>query len=170
MIRLVLILLFLIIVWLLFVAKISRMQRITAVVCACLLFAGAVWFDDNRKRPKPNLLSVDAVRSCGLLVAPPYRSNYDFSLCFRNEAQSGKVKRLTLDVTGKLCGSAENEPCKEIETVRRDLPVTIEPGQTMRVKQSLKFDRVAALKSSDDNIEQNLQWSVKIASVKATPN
>ena len=159
MIRIVLILLVLLIVWLLFVAKLEKNQRIIAVIVICLVFAVAVWFDDNRKRPKQHLLSTSDIVSCGLEADAPYRSNFDFSLCFQNVASKGTARRLMFDVQARICSS---EPCEVVETVSREIPVLIPAGQMITVKQSLRFDS-AAKKSSD------MMWFVAVTGVKATP-
>ena len=182
MIRLVLVLLFLIIVWLLFIARLSRTQRIVAVVVMCILFAGAVWFDDNRKRPKGNLLAIDDVSSCGIKASQPYRSNYDFTLCFNNQSNHATARRLSFTVTASHCLS---EPCQTIETVSRELPVTIAAGDSLELQQSLKFDAVVSLienglsrpeQESTAAAEvatighEDIKWSVTVVGVKATPN
>lgn len=159
MIRLVLVLLFLIIVWLLFIASFNRTQRIIGVIITCVLFAGAVWFDDNRKRPKANILSAEDIVSCGIQATPQYRSNYNLDLCFKSLASSGTVRRLIFDVQASSC---KTQPCEVIESVSREIPVVISAGELLSVEQSLKFDKVASF-------NEEVLWSITIKGVKATP-
>lgn len=159
MIRLVLVLLFLIIVWLLFIARLSRIQRVVAVVVMCILFAGAVWFDDNRKRPKASILSAEDIISCGIQATPQYRSNYNFDLCFKNLASSGTVRRLIFDVQASSCIT---QPCEVIESVSREIPIVIRAGAMLSVEESLKFDKVSSF-------NEQVLWSITIKGVKATP-
>ena len=170
MIRLVLILLCLVIVWLLFIANLSRTQRIVAVILTCVLFVGAVWFDDNRKRPKTNLVLIDDVVNCGIEVSSPYRSNFEFNLCFENQAERGTVRRLSFEILAHDC---KTKPCTEIETVLREIPVTIPTGERTLLKQSLKFDAVAALAQNSDGepdaADMHIQWSLNLVGVKAIP-
>ena len=171
MIRLVLVLLLLVIVWLLFIANFTRNQRIIGVIVTCMLFVGAVWFDDNRKRPKSNILALDDISSCGIEAASPYRSNYDFSLCFENIAKQGTVRRLSFEVVASDCNS---QPCQTVETVLREMPLTIAAGERALVKQNLKFDTVAGLLQNTDEDPamryKDIRWSVNLVEVKATPN
>jgi len=161
MIRLVMLLLFALIVWVMFFSKLSPIPRRTTAGFIFTLFVAAVWFDDYRKRPKDDVLPAQDVISCGIDSTALYRSNVELKLCFANTAERGTVRRIKFEVNASRCpGSADQQQCELIERVEREMPIVIGARSQTTTNQSLRFDKLSALDAS-------VQWSVKVISVKA---
>ncbi len=159
MLRVVLILLFLLIVWVLFFSKLSALPRRIIAVVILIVFIAAVWFDDHRKRPKVGLIKTAEVVSCGISTTSVYRSTYDLQLCFANTAPQGTVKRLRFAVLANECSSGS---CDLIQRVEREMPFVIEAGSQTSLLESLRFDNI-----TDTNTA--IQWSAEVLEVKAIP-
>lgn len=159
MIRLVLILLFLLIIWVLFFAKLTTQVKRMIIVVIVALFVSAVWYDDHRKRPQENLVSTNEVVSCGVNARGSYRSTFELELCFVNQAQQGTVRRIRFSVLGEQC---QGEQCQIRQRVEREVGVEIAPRATKNIRQSLRFDQLRP-------DQEPITWTLSVASVKATP-
>ncbi len=113
-------------------------------------------------KPRSGLINVADVQVCELSAQYSYRSDYEISLCLQNTA-STTVKRVQFDITVSQCVTGDE--CTELETVTRDIPVSIDPGKRAQLIQTLRFDKLAALNA----LPEQLSWSGKVVQVKAVP-
>lgn len=161
MIRLVILVLFLILLWLLIASGFERRRKI---VIGLLLVATAVAgfiFEGYDKHELSNLVAESQVQSCGISAKHSYRTNYDLKLCVQNFAEIGSISRLKMAIVAKICPPAQGQECLELARVIRDIPVKIVPQSQVTILQNLSFKDV-------DPSAKETQWSLEIISTKAT--
>jgi hypothetical protein len=161
MIRLVILLLFLILLWLLIASGFERRKKIVLGLLLLGIAIAGFFFEGYDKREHTNLLQESQVQSCGVTAKPSYRSNFDFQLCLQNLAETGVVSRLKMAVIAKVCPDTDGQQCFEVERVVRDIPVKIMPMSQVSIMQNLSFKQVA-----QGNTQ--VQWSFEVISIKAT--
>lgn len=161
MIRLVILLLFLILLWLLAASGFDRRRKI---VFGLLLIASAIGlflFEGYDKRELTNLISENQVQSCGVSAEHSYRTNFDLQLCIQNLAETGTISRLKMAIVAQTCSANEVSTCLQLERVIRDIPVKISAKSQSLILQNLSFRQV-------DPNDLSVQWSLEILSTKAT--
>lgn len=161
MVRLVVLLLFVILFWLLVASGFERRRKIVlGVLLICLAVAGFV-FEGYDKRELKNLISQSQVQSCGVSAKHSYRTNYDLQLCVQNLADNGSISRLKMAIVAQKCSPNDTQECLQLERVIRDIPVKIAAKSQAHILQNLSFKLV-------DPADQNVDWSLEIISTKAT--
>lgn len=163
MIRLVILLLFLILFWLLMASGFERRRKIVLGLLLIGLAIGAFLVDGYDKRELENLVEESQVQSCGIKATHSYRSNYDLELCVQNLAEKGSLSRLKMAIVAQKCSVKNEQPCLQLERVIRDIPVKIGPTSQQLILQNLSFKQV-------DPNDSDVQWSLEILSSKATRN
>lgn len=116
-----------------------------------------VWLESNAGLPRSGIIGKDDISSCGIEAKHSYRSNFDLTICLRNNASDGLVKQLSLSIIVQSCSAPDN--CLVLETVQRDVGVDIAPNTAVTIKQNLSFDAV-------DPAATNTVWTVQVMSVK----
>lgn len=161
MIRLVILVLFLILLWLLIASGFERRKKM--VLGLLLLIVAIVGFivEGYDKRELSDLVDESQVQSCGITAEHSYRTNYDLRLCVQNFAERGVISRLKMAVVAKVCPPVSGQQCLELDRVIRDIPVKISPKSQALILQNLSFKNV-------DPSNKELQWSFEILSTKAT--
>lgn len=157
MIRVIIILLFLFIIWVLYASGFDKPRKVRISIVAVVLCLFAFWFDGYDKRQISNLVSLDNVKVCGLSADYSYRTNFDFKVCVQNTAEKGTLSRIDFAVIAQDCGAQE---CTDIQRVERSTPIDVAPQQQISLEQNISFDQV----DPDSNA---VQWSVLILKTKA---
>ena len=157
MIRVIIVLVFLFLLWVLYGSGFEKPRKIRISIIALILFAAAFWFDGYDKRELRNLVAVTDVGGCGVSGQFSYRTNFDLSICVTNNATKGTISRLKLAVIASRC---EAQTCTELQRVERSLLVSIAPATSVTLEQNLSFDKVSPS-------ESGLQWSVDVLETKA---
>jgi hypothetical protein len=158
MIRVIILVIFLFLVWVLYASGFEKPRKIRICIIALVLCAIGFWFDGYYKRELNNLLDVSQVRVCGVVAEFSYRTNYDLEICLQNDASDATVSRLNMAVIASNCGP---QNCVEVQRVEKDVLVSIAPLSRTTLEQNLSFDRV--------NPDQgSIQWSVEVIGIKAT--
>jgi hypothetical protein len=161
MIRLVILLLFLILFWLLIASGFERRRKIVIGLLLVGLALGGFLFDGYDKRELSNLIDVSQVQSCGVTAKHSYRTNYDLELCIQNLASTGSISRLNMAITAQKCPPSKDQACLQIDRVVRDILVKITAKSQVIVLQNLSFKQV-------DPNDTEVQWELEILSTKAT--
>ena len=157
MIRLVLLALAVFLSWVLFVSEFNKRQKITICVIAVMVTIFALWFEQSGQTPKDDLIAVSEIVDCGVRAEHSYRTNFDIEFCITNIAAQATAIRISIDFSALDCESGD---CVEFQTVNKVVRVTLAPGESTTLTESLDFDQV------DESVE-NIVWSTKIISVKA---
>lgn len=157
MIRVIIVLVFLFLVWVLYASGFEKARKIRISVIALALCALGFWFDGYDKRQIKNLVDISQIESCGVTAEHSYRTNYDLSICVQNSASEGTIKRLLFAVIASRC---ESDECAEVQRVERSLLVDIPPGSKVDLEQNLAFDKLTPTQS-------DLNWSAEILETKA---
>lgn len=158
MIRLVIVLVGLFVLWVLFVSGFDKRRKIVLTLVALVMCAAGMWFDVFSNKPKSNVVLLSEVISCGVKAQHTYRTNFDITLCVKNNAAQGAIKRARFAVVASSCLAATE--CQEIDRVVRDVAVNVQAGEQQTIVQNLSFKSVA-------NDAENIVWSVEMESVKA---
>jgi len=157
MIRVIILLIFLFLVWVLYASGFERTRKIRICIIAIVLCSIGFWFDSYDKRELANLIDVSQVKECGVTAKFSYRTNYDLEICIQNDATNATVSRLKVAAIASNCAA---QRCVEIQRVERDMLVNIAPISRTTLKQNLSFDRV----KPDQN---SIQWSIEVLGIKA---
>ncbi len=158
MIRVIIVLIFLFLVWVLYASGFEKPRKIRICIIAIVLCSIGFWFDGYYKRELNNLIDVSQVQVCGVTSEFSYRTNYNLKICLQNEATDATVSRLKMVVIASNCAE---QLCVEVQRVERDVLINIAPISRTTLEQNLSFDRV--------NPDQNsIQWSVEVLDIKAT--
>lgn len=157
MIRVIIILLFLFIIWVLYASGFDKPRKIRISIIAVVFCLIAFWFDGYDKRQISNLVSLENVKVCGLSAEYSYRTNFDFKLCVRNTAEKGTLSRIDFAVIAQDC---RDDECTEIQRVERSTPIDVAPQQESSLEQNISFDKV-------DPDSKAVQWSALILKTKA---
>ena len=160
MIRLVILILFVILLWLLIASGFERRKKMVLGALLILSAIGAFLFEGYDKRDLPNLVDESQVQSCGVTAKHSYRSNFDLNLCVQNLAEKGVISRLKMAIVAKKCSSSDAESCLEIDRVVRDIPVKISPKAEVTLLQNLSFKNV-------EPASKDVQWSLEVIATKA---
>ena len=158
MIRVIILLIFLFLVWVLYASGFEKPRKIRICIIAVVLCSIGFWFDGYYKRALNSLIEVSEVRVCGVTAEFSYRTNYDVKICLQNDATDAAVSRLKVAVIASNCAE---DLCAEVQRVERDTLVNIDPISRVTLEQNLSFDRVNQDQSS-------IQWSVEVLDIKAT--
>lgn len=161
MIRLVILLLFVVLLWLLIASGFERRRKIVLGVLLIGCAIGAFLFEGYDKRELENLVAESDVKSCGMTAKHSYRTNFDLELCVQNLAEKGTISRLKMAVVAQKCSAQNAQECLQLERVIRDIPVKITPKSQVYILQNLSFKHV-------DPQDNNVDWSLDIISTKAT--
>ena len=157
MIRVIIVLVFLFLVWVLYVSGFEKPRKIRISIIALILCGIGFWFDGYDKRQVSNFVSIDDVASCGVNAAHSYRTNFDLAICVQNNAEKGTINRLNMAVIASQCDA---QTCTQLQRVERSMLVNIPPKSLSTVDQNLSFDDVSPLLT-------NVQWSFEILETKA---
>lgn len=158
MIRVLIVILLLFVVWVLFLSDFNKQKKIIIAVLAAVVFVIAIWLDGYGEKPAEGIVSKQDLRSCGLKLEHSYRSNYDVDLCLRNTAERGTVKRLRFAIIASDC--AEQDSCKELQRVEREVLFVVAPSKSATLKDNLSFSQV-------DPARERISWSVEVLNIKA---
>lgn len=161
MIRVIILLVFLFLVWVLYVSGFEKPRKIRISIIALILCAVGFWFDGYDKREIRNFVDISDVVSCGLTAEYSYRTNFDLTICVKNNASKGTISRLNFAVIASQC---EGQICTQLQRVERSLLVNISPSSTVKLEQNMSFDNVSPTLSS---IQNGLQWSIEMLETKA---
>lgn len=157
MIRVIIVLVFLFLVWVLYVSGFEKPRKIRISIIALILCGIGFWFDGYDKRQVSNFVSIDDVASCGVNAEHSYRTNFDLAICVQNNAEKGTISRLNMAVIASQCDA---QTCTQLQRVERSMLVNIPPKSLSTVDQNLSFDDVSPLLT-------NVQWSFEILETKA---
>lgn len=161
MIRLVILILFIILLWLLVASGFERFKKMVLGTLLILLAVAGFIYEGYDKRELSDLVNESQIQSCGVTASHSYRSNYDLKLCVQNLAEKGVISRMKMAVVAKLCTSSDAESCLEIDRVLRDVPVRVPPKSQVYILQNLSFRNV-------EPTTKGVQWSLEILDTKAT--
>lgn len=157
MIRVIIVLVFLFLVWVLYVSGFEKPRKIRISVIALILCAIGFWFDGYDKRQLRNFVSIEDVASCGVSAKHSYRTNFDLAICVQNNAEKGTINRLNIAIIASQC---EAQTCTQLQRVERSTLVNIPPNSTVTLEQNLGFDDVSP-------VLKGLQWSFDVLETKA---
>lgn len=160
MIRLIIALLGIILFWLWLFAPLSKRPKIILTSLILVLAIGLALFESYSHKPRENLIDVTEISICGLNAQHRYRSDYRVNLCLKNTAETSAVKRVSFSVSASNCDGVPK--CEVLETVVRDIPVTIKPNETVNLMETLRFELVLPE-------AEGVLWSADVISVKAVP-
>ncbi|MFT6407368.1 MAG: hypothetical protein ACJAQ6_000779 [Arenicella sp.] len=158
MIRVIILLIFLFLVWVLYASGFERLRKIRICIIALVVSAIGFWFDGYYKRELDNLVDVSQVQVCGVSSEFSYRTNYNLTICVQNDASGATVSRLKVAAIASNCAA---QSCVEVQRVERDMLVNIAPLSRVQLEQNLSFTNVSPDQS-------NIQWSVEVLEVKAS--
>ena len=158
MIRLIIIAIGLFLIWVLFVANLSRQRKIAIAAIAVALSVAAIWLESSLGTPRENLLATSDIEDCGTSATHSYRSDFDISLCLQNNSKIARVTRLGFEVLALQCNAAQE--CQEVQRVAREVPVDLAANSRSTLKQSLSFDQVSTQ-------AKDIQWRVEVTTVHA---
>jgi hypothetical protein len=158
MIRVIILVIFLFLVWVLYASGFEKARKIRICIIALVVCAIGFWFDGYYKRELDSLLGVSQVEVCGVTAEFSYRTNYNFELCLQNDASDATVSRLNMAVIASKCAG---QSCIEVQRVERDTLVSIAPRSRAILEQNLSFDQV-------DPDQGSIKWSLEVIDVKAT--
>jgi hypothetical protein len=158
MIRLFIIAIGAFLVWVLFVSGFSRQRKLVIAALAVVLSIAAVWFESSLGSPSKNVLAVSEVVDCGTSAVHSYRSNFDVTICFKNNSTMADVKRVAFEVLALRCES--NGECTQVQRVSRELSIELPANQSAKVHQSLSFPLVQPVSGA-------FTWQVQVKGLKA---
>lgn len=156
MIRLIVLLVFLFLLWVLFASGFERRRKIVVSVIAVLACLATLVFDGYTKRESNSLIANSDIHTCGISAQHTYRTNFDVTICLVNKHPSATLSRLEMQVIASSC---EASNCTEVQRVTRDIPMQLGASARQNLIQNLSFDAV----NSD---AQNINWSVEIITTK----
>ena len=159
MIRLIIVLVFLFLIWLLFVSEFSKNRKIAISVFALLLCGFSIWYDDYSKKAVEGLVDISNLQVCGVSGEHSYRTNFDINLCLQNTAGRGVVKRVRVAIMAARCNSADM--CVVVDRVERARSLELAPGEQLDLKENLNFPNL-------DPDTPEIRWTAEVLSVKAT--
>ncbi len=157
MVRVIILLVFLFLVWVLYGSGFEKPRKIRICVIAVILCAIGIWLDGYDKRNISNLIDLNEVSICGLSAEHSYRSNFDLIACVKNSAAKGTITRLNLRVIATQC---VDQQCNELQAVERNILVNIPPNTEVELEQNLSFDKV-------NPSANNVQWSIDVLETTA---
>lgn len=157
MIRVIILLVFLFLVWVLYGSGFEKPRKIRICIIALILCAIGFWFDGYDKREVRNLVRLSDVESCGVTAQYSYRTNFDLIICVKNSAEKGTLSRLKFAAIASLC---EGQMCTELQRVERSILVNVPPGTEASLEQNLSFDKIKPSQTA-------LQWSLEVLETKA---
>ena len=157
MIRLIIVLVFLFLVWVLYVSGFEKPRKIRISIIALVLCAIGFWFDGYDKRQVRNFVDINDVASCGVSAKHSYRTNFDLAICVQNNAEKGTISRLNIAVIASQC---EAQTCIQLQRVERSTLVNIPSNAMVTLEQNLAFDDVSPVLTG-------LQWSFEVLETKA---
>jgi hypothetical protein len=158
MIRVIILLIFFFLVWVLYASGYEKPRKIRICIIAIVLCLIGFWVDGYYKRELNNLIDVSQVRTCGVTAEFSYRTNYDLKICLQNDATDAAISRLKVVAIASNCAE---QPCVEVQRVERGMLVDIAPISAVTLEQNLSFDRV-------NPDQDSIQWSVEVLEIKAT--
>ena len=157
MIRVIILIVFLFLIWVLYASGFEKPRKIRISVIALGLCALGFWFDGYDKREIPNLVELSDIESCGVTAQFSYRTNFDLTICVKNNASKGTISRLKFAAVATQC---ETQTCTELQRVERSILVDIAPESEVLLEQNMNFDKL----NSD---QTDLQWSIDVSEAKA---
>ncbi len=157
MIRVIILLVFLFLVWVLYGSGFDKPRKIRICIIALVLCGLGFWFDGYDKRQIRNLVNISDVENCGVVAQHSYRTNFDISICLKNNAEKGTITRLNFAVIASQC---ESQACTELQRVERNILVNVPSGSQVTLDQNLNFDKLSPTQSG-------LQWSIEVLETKA---
>lgn len=157
MIRVIILLIFVFLVWVLYASGFDKKKKIRISIIAVVLCAIAFWFDGYDKRELRNFVEVGQVASCGVSGGYSYRTNFDLTICVQNNAEKGTLSRLNIAVIASTCDAQQ---CTELQRVERSLLVDIAPNTRRVIEQNLSFDNLKPEQA-------DIQWSIEVLETKA---
>ena len=155
-----------IIVWLMFFSGFSKRARIIAsLALTAVLFLG-LWLEDAGKNPRTNLIKPEQISVCGVSGEFSYRSNYNVTICLRNESPDSELRRIVLGIAALDCAGGE---CTEVERVEKQIQLVLAPGEQSEIVQNLRFDKLphADPAAVADDSTSTTKWAVEVAQVWA---
>ena len=156
MIRLIILLVFLFLLWVLFASGLERRRKIIVSVLAVGFCIVALIFDGYMNRESQSLISNNDIQVCGVSAKHTYRTNFDVTICLHNSHSTATLSRLNMQVIASSC---EANACNELQRVTREIPMQLEPSARQNLIQNLSFNAVAP-------DAQNTDWSLEIVSTK----
>ena len=157
MVRVMILLVFLFLIWVLYASGFEKARKIRISVIAVFICALAFWFDGYDKRNIRNLVKAEDIIICGVAAEYSYRTNFDLSVCVENKADKGTITRLDLRFIASQC---EAQQCVETQAVERSLLVEIAPQAKTQLAQNLSFEKLSPTAA-------NIGWSVEVLETKA---
>lgn len=156
MIRLIVLLVFLFLLWILFASGLERRRKIIVSVVAIGLCTAALVFDGYMNRESQSLVANSDIQTCGVSAKHTYRTNFDVTICLLNKHPTATLSRLNMQVIASTC---EADSCTELQRVTRDIPMQLEPSARQNLIQNLSFNAVAF-------DAENIDWAVEIVTTK----
>ncbi len=157
MIRLIIFLIGAVLLWILFASSMNKRLKIILSLSLVVILIAGVWYENYGEMPRNGLVTTEQVVSCGVTAKHSYRSDYKINYCLKSNSKTATTKRLELRFIALDCSS---QPCKEIESVIKEVNFEIAPQQKINKDVSLAFDSVS-------QNQQHLEWEVEVVSVKA---
>jgi len=157
MIRVIILLVFLFLVWVLYGSGFDKPRKIRICIIALVLCALGFWLDGYDKREIRNLVNISDVENCGIVAQHSYRTNFDISICLKNNAEKGTLTRLKFAVVASQC---EALPCIQLQRVERSILVNVPSGSQVTLDQNLNFDTLSPS-------QPGLEWSLEVLDTKA---
>jgi len=155
-IRLIVLIVFLFLIWVLFASGFERRRKIYVSVASVVLCVAILLIDGYSKRESTALIANTDIKVCDVSAKHTYRSNFDVYICLKNTHQTVTLSRLNMEVIASECVANE---CQELQRVPRDIPIQLQALSEIEISQNLSFDKVSST-------NPNLQWSLKIITTK----
>jgi hypothetical protein len=162
MIRVIILLVFLFLLWVLYASGFEKARKIQVSIVSFVLCALVFWYDGYDKRQIKNYVDIIDIEECGLTAAHSYRTNFDLSICVKNNAKEGTINRIKFAVLVSRCDSPDctEQQHTELQRVERSRLATISPGSKITLDENLSFDQVSPPYG-------NLRWSIEVLETKA---
>ncbi len=156
MIRLIVLIVFGFLLWVLFASGFDRVRKIVISIAAVVVCAAVLLVDGYAKRESKSLIANADIGICGVAAKHTYRTNFDVSICLENQHSSATLTRIDMRVIASNCNASG---CTELERVARDIPMQLGPKAQQNVIQNLSFNDV-------DPQAENVDWSLEIVTTK----
>lgn len=157
MIRVIVLLVFLFLIWVLYGSGFEKARKIRIVTILIILCVLGIWLDGYNTRSIKNLVNITDVAICGVSAEHSYRSNFDIAICVQNMAERGTITRLNLQISATSCVA---DKCETPVSIERSLLTDIAPASRIILDQNLSFETI--------NPEaENIKWSAKVLETKA---